>query len=291
MILEKNSKLKKLFSLMIIYCVCVISVFTSCNRRNKEAVSRNSDSAESIEYVALGDSIPNGYSVLEDDGLTAYPQLLAEAIEMEEEITVNLSRYTKNGLTTNGLYEKYLSDAKVQEDLKKADLITVTIGANDILNKFRELYRETFDEDIDTQDKEAQRIRNVLKNIQNEISDDPKLLAEAAETIYGWDCDEFEEDWRMVMEHISRSRKKEAKVIVTMIYDPVGEIEALGVLNQVTAALIGEMNEIISENAEVYGYQAADVSEIRTGQYLQSDGLHPDQQGQRLIMEKIREKY
>ncbi len=55
-----------------------------------------------------------------------------------------------------------MSDTKVQEDLKKADLITVTIGANDILNKFRELYQEVFDEDMKVRD-----IESILKIIQS----------------------------------------------------------------------------------------------------------------------------
>lgn len=258
----------KIFLSVIILGVCMISVFTSCNRENGKAVSRNSDSSEPFEYVALGDSIPNGYSVAEDDDLAAYPQLLAESIEREKGVTVKLCKYTKNGLTAGGLYEKYLSDAKVQEDLRKADLITITIGANDILNKFRELYAE----------------------VENGISDNPKLLIEAAEIVSGWDSGEFEEDWKNMMEHVRQNRKEDAKIIVTTIYNPVGEIEGLRSLSQAAATVIDEMNGIITENEEAYGYQIADVSAIRTDNYLQSDGLHPNQEGQRLIMEKIREK-
>lgn len=261
-------------------CVCAILVMAAVGKKGID------EGSEKYEYTALGDSIPNGYTVSEDDDLKSYPQLLAEDINKEEEIQVNLSRYTKNGITVNGLYGKYLTDGDVQEDLKKADLITVTIGANDILKKFRELYKEVFDADMKVRD-----IQTILKIIKEETADNPQILDEAAEIISGWDCEDFEEDWKNAMESIRKNRKEDAKVIVTTIYNPVGELESLGILNQVAVRMLERMNQIIADYSEMYGYQTVDLSEVGTGGYLQSDRLHPNQQGQQLIMERIKEKY
>ncbi len=281
MIIKKtSSRTKFLFAAIAIVCACTIVVIVTVSRGELK------EGSNSFEYTALGDSIPNGYTVLEDDGLKSYPKLLTEDIKKEEDTTVNLSGYTKNGLTVNGLYEKYLSDTKVQEDLKKADLITVTIGANDILNKFRELYQEVFDEDMKVRD-----IESILKIIQKETTGNPQILAEVAEIIYGWDCEDFERDWKRAMESIRQNRNEDAKVIVTTIYDPVGELEALGVLNQVIEMMINALNQIIINESEEYGYQVADLSEIGTSEYLQSDRLHPNQQGQQMIKERIKEQY
>ncbi len=112
-----------------------------------------------------------------------------------------------------------------------------------------------------------------------------------AEIIYGWDCEDFERDWKRAMESIRQNRNEDAKVIVTTIYDPVGELEALGVLNQVIEMMINALNQIIINESEEYGYQVADLSEIGTSEYLQSDRLHPNQQGQQMIKERIKEQY
>ncbi len=280
MIKSNENRTKILFLCIAAICICTVLVITAIIRQKTETTP------EIFEYTALGDSIPNGYIVSEDDSMKSYPCLLAEDIEKTEEIPVNLSEYTKNGLTTDGLCEKYLSDAEVQEDLKKADLITVTIGANDLLNKFRKLYQEIFEEDAQVRD-----IETVLKVIREKTADNPGLLAEAAEMIYRWDCENFEKGWKKAMESISRNQKEDAQVIVTTIYNPVGAIEASGILYQVIGGVIDQMNRIITENAKLYGYQTADLSGAVTEEKLQPDRLHPNQQGQQMIMEKIMEKY
>lgn len=281
MILKRvGNKAKYTLAALAVVCVCVILVIVSVNKKDMN------EDLKVFEYTALGDSIPNGYTVSEDDKLKNYPRLLADDMEKEGEISVNLSEYTKNGITVNGLYEKYLLDGKVQGDLKKADLITVTIGANDVLRKFRELYQEVFDADMKVQD-----IQTILEIIQKESVNNPQILAEVSEIIGRWDCDDFEKDWKIAMESIRQNQNEGAEVIVTTIYNPVGELEAFGVLNQVIARMIDRMNQIIVNYSKVYGYRAANVSGVGTNEYLQSDGLHPNQQGQQMIMEIIMEQY
>lgn len=282
MIMKKASDQVKFLFVIIAAaaCVCAIFIIVNISKWDMSEILKN------FEYTALGDSIPNGYVVSGEGTLKNYPKLLAEDIEKEDKTPVNLSEYTKNGITVNGMYEKYLSSAEVQADLEKADLITVTIGANDILKKFRELYQEVFDADMKAQD-----IGMILEIIQKETADDPQILTEVAGIIYGWDCDDFEKDWKMAMESIRQSRNESARVIVTTIYNPVGDLEALGALNQVIVKMIDRMNQIIVDYSEVYGYQVADLSEVGTSEYLQSDRLHPNQKGQQLIMDRIKEQY
>lgn len=279
MIFKKMSNRVKLVSAVTIaICACAVFIII-LSRRGAD------NSSKIIKYTALGDSIAKGYTVSEDDDLKGYPRLLAEDMERDK-VSVSLSEYTKNGLTTEGLCEIYLSDIKVREDLKEADLITVTIGANDLLKKFRQLYQEVIGGDIETQ-----KMGTVLENIRKEAADNPEFLEEAAEIIGTWDCDAFEKDWKRTMESIRRNRNEDTQVIVTTIYNPVGEIEALGVLNQMIAKTIGRMNQVIIGNSEEYGYQTADLSEAEIEEHLQPDEIHPDQYGQRMIMEIIKEKY
>lgn len=276
---KTNNQIKFMFAIMAAICACTIFMIVAVKKKGMSEVSKNS------EYIALGDSIPNGYTVSEEDTLKSYPKLLAEDMKKEEGISVNLLKYTKNGITVNGMYEEYLSSAEVQGDLKKADLITVTIGANDILTKFRKLYQEVFDAD-----RKARDIGTILETIQKKTADDPRILAEAAGIIYGWDCDDFEKDWKMAMKSIRQNRSESARVIVTTIYNPVGNLESLGALNQVIEKMIDRMNRIIADNSEVYGYRTADLSGVGTSEYLQSDGLHPNQKGQQMIMAGIKEQ-
>lgn len=269
-----------MFAAMASVCVCTIFIIVTVIKRDMSEASKN------FEYTALGDSIPNGYAVSEEGTLKSYPKLLAEDMKKEKGTSVNLLEYTKNGITVNGMYEEYLSSAEVQADLKKADLITVTIGANDILKKFRELYQKVFDADMKVRD-----IGTILEIIQKETADDPQILAEVAGIVYGWDCDDFEKDWKTAMKSIRQNRSESAIVIVTTIYNPVGDLEALGALNQVIEKMIDRLNMIIADYSEVYGYRVAGLSGVGTSEYLQSDGLHPNQKGQQMIADRIKERY
>lgn len=237
----------------------------------------------SFYYLALGDSIPNGYSVTEEEDMEGYPRILAEKLKDMKESTVSLSEYTKDGITAGGLYEKYLSDAKVQEELKRADLITVTAGANDILKRFRALYREVFGEDAEVRDMET-----VFSLIQREAVKKPELAVKAAGIIKEWEWDGLEKDWKKLMESIQENQKESCRVIVTTLYNPVDEKADLGILNLYIEKQIACVNDIIVQYSETYGYQVAELREAGVEKHLQPDGLHPDRDGQKMIAERVR---
>lgn len=251
-----TKNLLKLLVVVTVLCGCAVSAGVTDTEKNEKK-------QKILRYIALGDSIPNGYSVSEEEAVKGYPEILAKDME-EANFTVHLSEYTVNGITVSGLYERYLSDADVQKDLKKADLITVTVGANDLLKKFRGLYGDIFGED-------------------------PKRLEEALKLLDRWEADDFKKDWKLMMESIKQNTKKDCQIIVTTLYNPLGEEDSQELLISSVEKLLSRMNEVIVSCSETYGYQTADLSEIGTGQYLQSDGLHPNGQGQKLIAEKIEE--
>lgn len=240
------------------------------------------DSQENLRYVAMGDSIPNGYVAADETEITGYPWLIAEDMMSMSGRETELMCYTRNGLTTKGLYERYLSDPEVMEQVKDADLITVTIGANDLLNEFKRVSQEILN--IDTKFRDA---NSALDGLKEGIEANPLLLVKVAAAIGGWDYDAFEQDWIRLMENISGNCNEHAQVVVTMIYNPVSQMELPGTLNLVVDMVIKGMNDIIFANSEIYGYCVADLFESEIGDHTQSDGLHPNQEGQELIRELV----
>lgn len=271
----------KILAIAAAVCGCAAVVIAVNSGKNKEL-------KKEFRYAALGDSIPNGYlcgECLEED-MKGYPRLLKEELGRTGDMSVNLSQYTKNGITVNGLYEEYLSDEKVRKDLQKADFITVTVGANDLLVQFRKLYRELFKDEENIAD-----IETVFSVIQRETDEDPMLLKEAAELIEGWELDAFERDWERMMECLRQNCKEDACIIVTTLYNPVGEKETPKLLSRVIGRMIGDMNRVIVSCSKKYNCQTADLSDIGVERHLQPDGLHPDSQGQKIIAGRIAEEY
>ena len=113
------------------------------------------------------------------------------------------------------------------------------------------------------------------------------LLVDVITAITGWDYDSFEKQWILAVETIHNYRKPNSQMVVTTIYNPVENADLPDTLNSVVKNLITKMNEIIYEHADEYNYLAVDLLNSGIAEHTQSDGLHPDQQGQELIRNLI----
>lgn len=79
-----------------------------------------------LSYVALGDSITTGYG-LANPGAEAFPKLVAD------EKGLSLENLAEVGATSADLLE-VVTASENQEAFKNADVITITIGGNDLMN-------------------------------------------------------------------------------------------------------------------------------------------------------------
>ena len=76
-------------------------------------------------YVALGDSIADGYGLAEDE--QAFPELVAAERGYELKTVAS-----SEGLTSADLLSQ-LSDKNVAAQVASADVITITVGGNDLM--------------------------------------------------------------------------------------------------------------------------------------------------------------
>ena len=180
-----------------------------------------------LEYVALGDSISNGYSADPESEIISYPQLIAHDLEEMAGEDVELSKDT-----------------------------TANQG---------------------------------LAALQDGIKANPLLLVKVVSAISNWDYTSFEDDWKLTMENIDSMRPANSEMIVTTIYNPVESMELPGTLNSIVEGLISKMNDIIVSYADDYDYKVVELLDSGIGEKVQSDGLHPNQEGQQLICDLMEE--
>lgn len=147
-----------------------------------------------IHFVALGDSIAGGYG-LKDADAESYAGRIAHALEKEYG-AVRVVNFGKNGLRSEQLLDILTNEKNEQyeayrEELGKADLITLSIGSNDLLQylsvgmdfgKFRKRADEVFSDAceafaqnipriIDAIHSQAPCARLFVNNIYNPCSD------------------------------------------------------------------------------------------------------------------------
>lgn len=235
-----------------------------------------------IEYVALGDSIPNGYCAAGEPEMVNYPNLLVSDLQELGGGCVEFSQFTKNGLSAKKMNKTMLQDEEVLSELENADVVTMTIGANDLMNEFKKAARE-----ILNNEKKFHDVYEALDALQVGISENPLLLVKCAGAIGDWDYAAFETEWIAAVETINEKRPGQSQFVVTTIYNPVEQMELPGTLNAVVEMVISKMNDTICEHAEEYNYQVVDLFDSGIGECTQSDGLHPNQEGQELIHDLI----
>lgn len=121
---------------LMIIMLAIITLVSFGFANNKTAFAE--DNADYIYYVALGDSIASGYKLPEygqqyfvtDSYTYNFKLMLEDKLGVNN---VNSTTFAYNGDTTTDLLAK-LEDSYIVATLKTADIVTVTIGANDVLN-------------------------------------------------------------------------------------------------------------------------------------------------------------
>lgn len=134
---------KRFLCLFVLIAIAVISIGCTPNKPTKKEYI-----GESISYVSLGDSIPEGYGLSNyanksDDGFVSDSYTDSLKIFFKDKYkNVTAHNYAQTGLTSTQLKDQLLaldgdSLSQTQEEMKSniesADVITVCIGANDIL--------------------------------------------------------------------------------------------------------------------------------------------------------------
>ncbi|MDD2979430.1 MAG: GDSL-type esterase/lipase family protein [Hespellia sp.] len=265
---EENTRKngKGILGLMMIAVLCV----SICQ-------SAEAWEGDSVTVVALGDSIAKGYSGNQEN-IASYSQILADEIGWEDKLNVNYYNYAKNGLNSAGLNERVLIKKEVLASLQQADVITVTIGANDLLDECK---KEA--QDILNTETRFESANQALTALKEAVSSNPLVLFDVIKALGNWDYSTFEEQWKIAMETINAHKKDSAQVIVTNIYNPVANLEMPGTMNKVVESVIGNMNKVMTDHQKEYGYELVDVFESEVSFNTQADGLHPNQTGQEMI--------
>ncbi len=244
------------------------------------------EKGRSLHVTVLGDSIAKGYSGDEAVEIECYGSLAAQWISEEEGEPYSYRNFAKNGLDSSGMNEKVLIREDVRESIASADIIFITLGSNDLLNECKSVVQEILDTD-----KKFRSADDALEVLEEAVKENPFLILKIINALSSWDYQSFETEWISMMDTVCGLKKEDAKIVVTNIYNPVANLELPSTMNQVVEDIIGNMNSIIDDHADRYGYRVADLFGSEISEHVQDDGLHPDQEGQRLIADLVCAEY
>ncbi|MDM7653766.1 SGNH/GDSL hydrolase family protein [Lactococcus cremoris] len=93
-------------------------------------------SVKHLSYAALGDSLTEG--VGDATGQGGFVPLFAKEIENSTGGSVSSQNFGKAGDTSTQIYNRMMKSKKITDGLKKSNIITITIGGNDVLKVIRD---------------------------------------------------------------------------------------------------------------------------------------------------------
>ena len=212
---------------------------------------------EQKSYVALGDSITTGYGLDE-------AQSFAEQIAEQEGYTLNDS-LASDGATSTDLLEVVKSEANA-DTLKNADLITVTIGGNDLMNALYAYLAEEYNnkQNSDTPITAA----DVKASLAGTLSEIPQvaMLSFAASKIPDFPdstaantaLSTFATNFSSIISAI-KGNNSSAEIIVVNQYNPYSRLSTGNLLDlSALDSAVQALNTAISSGATA-GYTVADV--------------------------------
>lgn len=246
---------------------------------------------DKLVYLALGDSITTGFGLdgkmdpensgsenASDPVITKahdgnFVNLLAEEFEFD-----TVYNESKNGNTVAGIAAQ-LTDSAVQTKVAEADIITITVGGNDLMallySKMAEMYNATKDPDITAEDVITKlsglNQSNLLANLTL-LTCAQTLLKEDSGS-YLMDSQDFTaalEAYQQALVGITGALKQmnpAAEIIVATQYNPYGDFNGVKLYNMadLTPLYAGiedgatKLNAAIAEGAALGGYHVADA--------------------------------
>ncbi|MFP3488357.1 SGNH/GDSL hydrolase family protein, partial [Staphylococcus sp. SIMBA_130] len=112
-----------------VFLVCLVLMIISPSFSN--AVSAEAQ-VQKWDYLALGDSLTHGLQYDGKDGLS-YADYIADHLTDLDRLKQFNKSYARSGLTTSEMLAMLQTNADLQLAIANTDLITISVGANDLL--------------------------------------------------------------------------------------------------------------------------------------------------------------
>ena len=210
---------------------------------------------EQKSYVALGDSITTGYGLAEKEA--------GFARQVADSNGYTLTNLAQDGATSTDLLEVVKSEANA-DTLKNADLITVTIGGNDLMDALYAYLAKEYNTKNGT-DITAEDVKASLAGTHSEIQQSTMLILAASKISDFLQSTEattalgaFTTNLTNIISAI-KGNNSSAEIIVVNQYNPYSRLSTGNLLDlSALDSAVQALNTAISSGATA-GYTVADV--------------------------------
>lgn len=221
----------------------------------------------SLHYLALGDSLTEG--VGDTTGQGGFATLLGNSFTNDFGYQVTYDNFGVSGNTSNQIYKRMKEDEALAESLKTADLMTLTVGGNDlrkvILKNIANLKVSTFDKPAKDYGK---RLEKIIQRARENNPDLPIYVVGIYNPFYL----NFPEitDMQVVVDKWNEETQQRAEKYDGVYFIPI--------------------NDLLYKGLEGEQGVSANPSKIANNLLYEADSFHPNNTGYEIIKQAVMEK-
>lgn len=241
-------------------------------------ISKN-ETKEVIHYTAIGDSLTEGIGDLTNSG--GFVPLVARDLQEQYNLNgVQTDNFGKNGDRSDQILKRIKKDKEIQAGLTSADIITLTVGGNDLMKVIKgdvfRLTKRTFEKPLKNYQKEVEKL---LAEIRKYNADAPIYVLGIYNPFYLYfpditEMQEIVDSWNNGTEEIVSAEEK-------AYFIPINDLLYKGAGDQVG---------IVSSEDVAAGTATSSEQDIKNNALYEEDHFHPNNLGYQIMASTVRDK-
>ncbi|WP_375179567.1 SGNH/GDSL hydrolase family protein [Enterococcus rotai] len=235
-----------------------------------------SETKEVIRYTAIGDSLTEGIGDLTNSG--GFVPLVANDLQEQYHLNgVQTDNFGKNGDRSDQILKRIKKNKDIQKGLASADLITLTVGGNDLMKVIKgdvfRLTKDSFKKPLKSYQKEVEKLLTEIRKYNEEA---PIYVLGIYNPFYLYFPDITE------MQEIVDNWNDGTKEIVTAeknaYFIPINDLLYKG---------IGDQVGIVSSEATA---TSSSEHDIKNNALYEEDHFHPNNLGYQIMASAVRDE-
>lgn len=244
-------------------------------------VSKQKQVKKTVRLTAIGDSLTYGVGDATSSG--GYVPLIKKEMELRDQTNVVTSNYGVSGDTSVQILKRINTQKKVRQGLADADLITMTVGANDLMHTISNNISDIDLAKVITASKTYQKnLTKLIQAIRTENPDAPIVIASIYDPFYVYfpklkALQQGMDHWNQTTQTVIKNFKQTYYVdIDSVMTDPKGSVLATSQTSTKTSASNPFLYTEDHFHPNNRGYQAIANTLIKKIQAIKSTWLYEE---------------